>query len=414
MNLVNVVFCSILIDYLGMYGYNGNMSEIKYRHEDLDFLREHIAHHHSVELVGMRRVGINNFLRTFFDMHQFGKTDRQMYIFIDLNNLVEREAFPFWQLTLKRISDAVRDVVSEPKLRREITTIFETAIQYQNLQMTYDGVRESLAALVANDIAPVIFFNRFDRVVNMMSESFIDNIHGLYDASGRQLSCVFTSYRPLADFYGKKLPFDQYYTHYLKPFAEQGMNVSQETRTQLATLSGGHFQYLRLLMDLLRESKLTQDGLNAAALKDERITLLSEELWESLTEEEKKALKESITGGTTTSPYLLNTGMVRDGNFFSPLFKAYVRGKSGAQHGGQAVEFTRKEHILFNVLKENLEMVCERDQIIEKVWPESMEDGISDWSIDKLMERLREKIKKQGLPYRVVTVRTRGYKLVKI
>lgn len=400
-----------------------------YRKDDVAFLMEHVRHNHSIELVGMRRVGINNFLRHFFLLHQYGKTDKQMYIFIDLNNLVEREAFPFWQLTLKRISDAVRDLVTDPALRREMASIFESAIQYQNLQMTYDGVREALTSLVKNDIEPVIFFNRFDRVINMMSESFIDNIYGLYDAAGNRLSCVFTSYRPLADFYKKKLPIDQFYTHYLVPLntnnAEQHIEEYQKkykitfntwARKTLIPLAGGHVQYLRLLMDILRETKTSPDKLADTALKDERVLLLSEELWDSLTDEEKNDLKQ-ITKGVRHKVhpgYLSQTGVVTaDDILFSDLFVQFIKHKSStAKANGHATDFTRKEHLLFNLLKQHLGAICERDQIIEKVWSESAEDGISDWSIDKLMERLREKIKKQGLKYQVVTVRTRGYKMV--
>lgn len=402
----------------------------QYRKSDAAFLRDHIKHNHSIELVGMRRVGINNFLRNFFLLHEYGKTDHQMYIFIDLNNLVEREPFPFWQLTLKRISDAVRDVITDAALRKEITSIFESAIQYQNLQLTYDGVREALGALVKQDIEPVIFFNRFDRITNMMTDSFIDNIYGLYDAAGQRLSCAFTSYRPLSDFYKKKLPIDQLYTHYLLPLSPENISVhideyqkkyhvifDTKARTELVQLSGGHFQYLRVLMDILRESKSVRESLHDKAIKDERITLLSEELWESLTAEEKKEIAQIVRGTHLPefSRYFRDTGMAVKTHVFSALFAEFVKQRSTLdKKAGLATEFTRKEHLLFNYLKDNVGTVCERDRIIERVWPESAEDGISDWSIDKLMERLREKIKKQGLPYQVVTVRTRGYKMVKL
>lgn len=401
---------------------------VHYRNDDVAFLAEHIRHNHSIELVGMRRVGINNFLRHFFLHHQYGKTDKQMYIFLDLNNLVEREAFPFWQLTLKRIADAVRDLVVDPVLRKEISSIFESAIQYQSLQMTYDGVREALSALVKNGIQPVIFFNRFDRVVNIMSESFIDNIYGLYDASGQRLSCVFTSYRPLADFYKKKLSIDQFYTRYLVPLNSENAEVHIDEyqkkyavvfdapgRRACIALAGGHVQYLRVLMDIVREMKPIPSKLPAAAFKDERILLLSEELWESLIDDEKIELKQIISGTKKDTPqgYLSKTGMVQGTRIFSDIFAEFIKRRSDeSKQSGQATDFTRKEHLLFNFLKEHLDTICERDRIIEKVWPENAEDGISDWSIDKLMERLREKIKKQSLPYQVVTVRTRGYKMV--
>ncbi|MBI2012722.1 helix-turn-helix domain-containing protein [Candidatus Curtissbacteria bacterium] len=78
-----------------------------------------------------------------------------------------------------------------------------------------------------------------------------------------------------------------------------------------------------------------------------------------------------------------------------------------------AVELTKKENLLFNLLKEELDKICEREKIIETVWPESEELGVSDWTIDRLVARLREKLKRQKSKFSVVTVKTRGYKLVK-
>jgi DNA-binding response OmpR family regulator len=46
------------------------------------------------------------------------------------------------------------------------------------------------------------------------------------------------------------------------------------------------------------------------------------------------------------------------------------------------------------------------------VWPEYEEFGVSDWTIDRLIARLRAKLKQQQSTYTIVTVKTRGYKLV--
>ncbi|MBI2599147.1 helix-turn-helix domain-containing protein, partial [Candidatus Curtissbacteria bacterium] len=52
-----------------------------------------------------------------------------------------------------------------------------------------------------------------------------------------------------------------------------------------------------------------------------------------------------------------------------------------------------------------------REEIIEHVWPEVEELGVSDWTIDRLVARLRMKLKNQKSKYQIVTVKTRGYKL---
>ena len=67
---------------------------------------------------------------------------------------------------------------------------------------------------------------------------------------------------------------------------------------------------------------------------------------------------------------------------------------------------------MFGFLKSHEGSLCEREAIIEAVWPESKDLGVSDWAIDRLVARVRGKLKHQGDTYEVVTVKTRGYKLI--
>lgn len=98
------------------------------------------------------------------------------------------------------------------------------------------------------------------------------------------------------------------------------------------------------------------------------------------------------------------------GQLFSPLFKAYLAYVSHVIENGK--EFTKKEHALFTFLKDHEGILCEREAIIDAVWSENKELGVSDWAIDRLVARLRNKLTIQGSLYQVVTVVTRGYKLV--
>ena len=76
------------------------------------------------------------------------------------------------------------------------------------------------------------------------------------------------------------------------------------------------------------------------------------------------------------------------------------------------VDRYQKENILFNYLLDNKGEICEREEIIEIVWPEEEELGVSDWAIDKLIARLRNKLKLQKSNFEIQTVKTRGYKMV--
>src|SRR5205823_970462 len=90
---------------------------LKFREHESVMLAENLKHRHSVELVGMKRVGINNFLRFFlFQKHiekkyTQGEDGKNILILVDLNDLVEKDLFAFWRLTLKRINDAAENYV---------------------------------------------------------------------------------------------------------------------------------------------------------------------------------------------------------------------------------------------------------------------------------------------------------------
>ena len=62
---------------------------------------------------------------------------------------------------------------------------------------------------------------------------------------------------------------------------------------------------------------------------------------------------------------------------------------------------------------ESYEHILEREKIISYVWPEEEEFGVSDWTIDRLVARLRAKLLAQKSEYQLVTVKTRGFKLTK-
>ena len=70
--------------------------------------------------------------------------------------------------------------------------------------------------------------------------------------------------------------------------------------------------------------------------------------------------------------------------------------------------------MLFTFLKENKDKICEREEIIEVVWPEEEDLGVSDWAIDKLVARVRNKLKLQKNDFEIQTIKTRGYKLIEV
>lgn len=412
-----------------------------FRQKDVDVLEEHLRLRHSVELIGMKRVGINNFLR-FFLAHKNNQQDSSnIYIMVDLNALIEREIFPFWRLTFKRINDAVYNSAIDSKLKSRINRLFDASIQSGDLFLTYDGVRESLHILGEANINPTLFLTRFDRLTEVITPEFFDNLESLKDASEHKLSYVFTSFRELEQlspntFHHKALSnFSQ--IHYMRPATDKDMEIilttfeqkyeikiENDVRKKMIDLSGGHVQYLQLASIIYYE--MTKRGVSAGEflnsfIEDERITLLSEELWESLSTEEQQVLKKVWEEEPVSieerqkAKYLWDTGFIEENGakkVFSELFAHYLEYIIKENQSAALHDFTKKEYMLFNYLQEHVDQVCERDTIIEVVWPEYRELGVSDWSVDKLVARVRNKLKKQNSPFQVITIKTRGYKLV--
>lgn len=409
-------------------------------------LAEHINKRRSVVFAGMRRVGISNFLR-FFLYHKkllskLYKDSKHLYIAIDLNDLIERTLSSFWVLTLKRILDAVESSDFNPKIKKYIENLFLDGIQSKSTFLLIENIKKALNKIISEGVYPTIFFIRFDRISESASAEFFANLEGIKDASHHKLSFVFTTSRGLNSISPKvfshtSLSLAQSQI-FLKPANEAdlriicdayikrfGLRISEELENELIKLTGGYIQYLQLALIALNEpgtSVKNRKDLFKLLLEDERINLQSEELWEGLTRTEQNLLIKVLNGQRfkekelNEAKYLLDTGFLVETTFghkiFSKIFKNFLQSKNGKGEGSGKIELSKKEHLLFSFLKENLDQICEREAIIGAVWAEEEALGVSDWAIDRLVARLRKKIKDEG-KFEIVTIKTRGFKLIK-
>ena len=78
---------------------------ITFRKKEADALGQYIKQNKSVVLIGMKRVGINNFLRFFLD---HDNDNLHVFVKVDLNDLIERNISAFWTLLLTRLVDTVQ------------------------------------------------------------------------------------------------------------------------------------------------------------------------------------------------------------------------------------------------------------------------------------------------------------------
>ncbi len=419
---------------------------ILFRKQEATVLGNHLKNRHSVVLVGMKRVGISNFLR-FFLCHKgivreyISKTQKHIFIKVDLNDLVERELFPFWTLTLKRIVDTVEEKDLGKETTRYIQNLFLDSIQTQDLFLTIDSVRKALMRLVDNHFSPTLFFLRFDRIKDAVTPEFFGNLQGLRDATHQKVAYVFTSFRSLdrlsphvftkasllmfaQDLYIKPARKDDTYSIFKTYKNMYRLGLDSQIEEALFDSVDGYIQYLQLALIFLHERRKmikSKAELFDALVKDERISLQSEELWESLDSLEQNVLLKVSKGQEVTeeekkiASYVWDTGFIAEysgkRSLFSPLFDYHLKQRD-IQNGGGISDFTKKENSLFTLLKQKAGEICEREEIVEAVWPEVEAFGVSDWAIDRLVARVRSKLKLQKSKFEIQTIKTRGYRLV--
>ncbi len=420
---------------------------ITFREVTADALGKQLRLGHSVNIIGMKRVGISNFLRFFLyregvKAQYVGEEREYLFIPVDLNDLVEREMYPFWMLTFKRVVDALGKSQLRPEVKKQIEGIFLSSIQLQDLFMLIDGVRQALVILCDNDLHPTFFFLRFDRIREVVTPTFFNNLQGLRDATNQKLSYVFTSFRSLdvlsPEVLEKSALFSFAHLLYLPPATHEDMhtvydayakrydlNLSASVEKALFELVDGNVQYMQLALIVLHEkgkkSLSDKNELVDLLTKDERIWLYSEELWESLQKTEKEAIMKAMKNEELTederkkASYVWDAGFIGgDKKLFSPLFAFFLEQKKQTDVPTDTVHFSKKEHLLFELLLKHKEELCERETIISTVWPEYQDFGVSDWAIDRLVARVRSKLKDQQSSYEIKTIRTRGYKLLSI
>lgn len=70
------------------------------------------------------------------------------------------------------------------------------------------------------------------------------------------------------------------------------------------------------------------------------------------------------------------------------------------------------QYRLLELLVENAGRVCTRDNVVERVWPEAMGEGVSEQAIDALVRRLRDRLAEIDPDWQyIVTVRGHGFRL---
>jgi len=81
---------------------------------------------------------------------------------------------------------------------------------------------------------------------------------------------------------------------------------------------------------------------------------------------------------------------------------------------GDPIVLSAKEYALLLFLDDHADRICSREEITQAVWPE-YQGSVFDYQIESLIKRLRQKLEPDTEEsHLVVTIRGRGYRLMKI
>jgi len=70
------------------------------------------------------------------------------------------------------------------------------------------------------------------------------------------------------------------------------------------------------------------------------------------------------------------------------------------------------QYRLLELLYDGAGRVCSRDEIVAAVWPDALEEGVSEQAIDALARRLRERLTERDPEHQyIITVRGHGFRL---
>lgn len=422
---------------------------INYREKDTATICDLVKRQESVCVVGMKRVGISNFLR-FLAFNEdvkekyFGD-DMNNFLFVvtDANDLIKISPKNFWLMLFARFVESINENIADEKIKREVATLYKETQNQGDPFFIFDNLKKTILLVTTNSNLNIIFFLiRFDRLSLLLDGQFFANLQALRDIAKHRISFLLTARRRLPElcpdcFVGASLNLFAR-SYFLKPAMSSDMNsisnyferkvaqkINPSVKNKIFELSSGHVQFAQLALiawsEWDKEQKLDTRNLLNRLLQDERIILQCEEIWERLLPVEREFIKKIVAGGELGSyeekgvSFLFETGLVVKNNgelaVFSPLIAGFVKNRfiNGKKEVNK--EFSKKEYLLFSFLFENQQKICSRDEIIGVVWPDYAEIGVSDWTIDRLISRLRKKIELRNEPCSIKTIRGRGFKL---
>ncbi len=305
-----------------------------------------------------------------------------------LANRISSEAHPMVLVDGNRLREQTTDALLR-LIRRALGHRQTVNDEWEALEIV---IEDHLAQ--ANKGRLTILLDRIDNLVMQTEYATLNNLRALRDLYKYQLTFVTGTRRPLPP----KSEFSELVlanTIWLGPMNESDSlwNVAryaarkelvwdEEIANRLVRLSRGYPSFLRAACEAYANGASLSE-LTTHPIVQARV---AEFLADSPTEEQLKHTK---------------------------LFKHPLLNSNKHTHLNiDDASLTVKEHLLLDHFRQHVNEICDKDTLIQAVWPEDKiyEQGVRDDSLAQLVRRLRQKIEPDPkIPRFIETVRGRGY-----
>ncbi|OGO17774.1 MAG: hypothetical protein A2Z14_06875 [Chloroflexi bacterium RBG_16_48_8] len=396
-----------------------------YRKEEVQHLLNLLRTGECVSLIGLSGMGKSNLLGFLAYRASLQERLGPTCILVDCNRLPKFEAEDFFHLASHQLQAAFNT-----------SGIFEDETQGN----PFDELNNNVTSTLKISKKPLaLLLDGFDDMARSVDRAFFNQLRSLRDTHKYRLSFLLATRQPLESITSadKIREFEDLLISnqvWIRPLSEEdalwtikrieerlSLTFDENSTQILLSLSGHHPGLLKVLAATWSSGDPTNP---ASWLKQSAVSRECKLLWGDLPE----ASRNTIFDVPINNEILQNAGLVKNGQWFSPVFVAFIEGKTGLElrldrstgevfRGGThlAVALTAKEFALLSYLLDNEGAICEKDTLILAVWPEDkvFVEGIRDDSLAQLVRRLRVKIEPDpSIPTFLQTIPGRGYRLL--
>jgi DNA-binding winged helix-turn-helix (wHTH) protein len=447
---------------------------LTYRQAEVKAIARCIRVGDSCSVVGVSGMAKSNLFRHLLKRHV-----REYYLSDDWQKhfFLAADSNALGQITEQTIYDLLMDqLISESNQREataEVTARLEElhlrALSSSEVLIWKRSFTQSIQTVMTSDPARhlVFLFDQFDEVYKTLPPHFFANLRFVRDEYKYRISYLLFTRDELPqlchaleceEFYELLSPnvialgpYDHDDALFLlaRVSSRYNQSISEEVSERLIELSGGHPGILKAACIAILQGKVILPECDKKGTESflavEDVYAECTKIWESISDDEQRALRSIIMGGLESE---LEAKTIRrlklkhlltnrdDIPALCPIFTKYVSeikidSKAGTkiQAGPLRIDsageiwvngrlivppLTKKEFLLLEYFCLEPGRLCSRDEIIAVVYPNEYKSGDtpSDEALNALVRRLRERIEQFSKGQcRIATVRGKGYRL---